>query len=339
MRIAFNLLNCGLGNNGGSQTIIRMANELSELGNEVNILINQPNRFTWFDIPENLILRIKDEIPQFDIIIATGCSTVDSTITYELLPIEKKFYWIRAIEDWAMPMNKLILGYISGLNLIVNSEWQRRFIHDRTGIVSSLVYSGLPIDEIYEKIEMASNDYVINGAEYTGINIGALASKKSRKRFKDVIEIAHKLNEKKILNKLILISNEQIETPDNINAEVIVRPDMLNKIKAMYECDVWLSTTINEGLHIPPLEAGLSGCLLVSRDREESGVSDYCVNNFSSLNYLDNDEAVNQVIKFLKMKTRERTFINDNFNSIVHNKIGTVRDNAKKMLKVFRDGI
>ena len=338
MRIAFNLLNCGLGNNGGSQTIIRMANELSILGHKVNILINQPNKFTWFDVSENLILRIKDEIPQFDIIIATGCSTVTSTLEYNKLPIEKKFYWIRAIETWAMPINKLILGYMSGLKLIVNSEWQRRFIYNKTNLTSDLVYSGIPFNEINQVKKELKESGIFN-VGHTGINVGALASKKSRKRFKDVIDIAYKLNEKKILNKLILISNEQIEMPDNINVEVIVQPDMLNKIKAMYKCDIWLSTTINEGLHIPPLEAGLSGCMLVSRDDEESGVSDYCVNNFSSLNYLDNNEAVNQIIKFLKMKTKERTLINDNFNSIVHRKIGSVRDNAKKMLKVFTDGI
>ena len=79
MRIAFNLLDCGLGNNGGSQTIIRMADELYMLGHNVKILLNQPNRFTWFDVPNDLLLYEGDlnfAHGGLDIMIATGCSTV-----------------------------------------------------------------------------------------------------------------------------------------------------------------------------------------------------------------------------------------------------------------------
>ena len=38
MRITFNLINCGLGNNGGTQTIVRSANTLRELGHDVFII-------------------------------------------------------------------------------------------------------------------------------------------------------------------------------------------------------------------------------------------------------------------------------------------------------------
>ena len=49
MRIIFSLLDCGLANNGGSQTIIRMAEELKSIGNDVIIATNV-NNFTWFKV-------------------------------------------------------------------------------------------------------------------------------------------------------------------------------------------------------------------------------------------------------------------------------------------------
>ena len=346
MRIAFNLLNCGLGNNGGSQTIIRMAKELSKLNHDVKILLNQPNKFTWFEIPEDLLLYEGDITPEFDVMVATGCSTVESTLKYDKLPMDKKFYWIRAIEDWAMPLEKLIEGYKSGLKLIVNSEWQQKYIYFFKNKLPELVYSGVPIKRIQKEVEVVSENWAI--INHSNINVGALASKKSRKRFEDVIDIAYKLNERKVLNKLILISNEGIDKLkklfdfkklDNINVEVIVQPELCDKIRAMRECDVWLSTTINEGLHIPPLEAGLCGCLLVSRDEYRSGVSDYCIHNETSLNYKNNDEAVEHIVRFSTMPKRERVSINRNLINIIHNKIGTVKDNAERMLKVMADEI
>jgi hypothetical protein len=349
MRIAFNLLDCGLGNNGGSQTIIRMADKLFRLGHEVNILINQPNRFTWFDIPDGLILKIKNTIPQYDVMIATGCSTVKSTLAYNLLPIYKKFYWIRAIEDWAMSIDKLMKGYRSGLNLMVNSEWQQRYIFEKTGIFSDLIYSGIPFDEINEVKKELKESGIFNTG-HTGLWVGALASKKSRKRFIDVVDIAYKLKEKNLLSKLLLVSNESEDELNNlfdlskINGcyELFKQPSMYEKLKIMHSCDVWLSTTINEGLHIPPLEAALCGCLLLSRNGYKSGISDYCIDNLTSFNYTYNDDAVERVGDYLKINLGGRLNLKEkmkeNFNSIIYGKIGSVEVNARRMLRVLGNG-
>jgi hypothetical protein len=345
MRIAFNLLDCGLGNNGGSQTIIRMAYQLFLLGHDVNILINQPNRFTWFDIPKDLIFEIKDEIPQYDIMIATGCSTVKSILAYNKLPMDKKFYWIRAIETWAMPLYELIVGYGSGLHLIVNSEWQRRFIYSKTGIIADIVYSGLPLTEIRDNLFGISK--LKSFFDFSGkLIIGALASKKDRKRFKDIIDICTKLSNENLIDRLVLIGNEDFEKIksvlnldkiDKFKIEYYKQPPMTEKIMAMLNCDIWLSTTVNEGLHIPPLEAALCGCFLISRDKEESGLSDYSIDNYTSFNYLNNNDAVRQIKRFNKLTKEDKIQFNNRLYDIIRYKIGSVESNANKMLKVFNN--
>jgi len=47
MKINFNLMKCGLGDNGGSQTIIKTANKLSEFGHDVKIVDTIENKHTW----------------------------------------------------------------------------------------------------------------------------------------------------------------------------------------------------------------------------------------------------------------------------------------------------
>ena len=346
MNIAFNLLNCGLGNNGGSQTIIRMADELYMLGHSVKILLNQPNKFTWFDIPNDLISYEGDVTPEFDVMIATGCSTVESTIKYNKLPMSRKFYWIRAIETWAQTLEELIHGYSSGLGLIVNSEWQRRFIWKHTNLVPNLVYSGLPLRMISDKIYGMSK-YKMFSDECDKVIVGALASKKSRKRFSDVIDIAYKLTHEGLLDELVLIGNEDFEKIKSIfgftnlsglNIRYLKQPHMDDKLKAMLNCDVWLSTTVNEGLHIPPLEAALCGCFLVSRDKEESGLSDYSIDNYTSFNYLSNNDAAIKIGKFMGLSKTEKIYFSDRISHIMFHKIGSVSENAKRMIKVIGNG-
>ena len=344
MRIAFNLLDCGLGNNGGSQTIIRMADELYMLGHNVNILINQPNKFTWFKVPNDLIFEVEDEIPQYDIMIATGCSTVASTLAYKKLSISKKFYWIRAIETWAMPPDELVKGYSSGLGLMVNSEWQRRFVYEKTGKVADIIYSGLPMRTITDKIFGMNKYKMAIDNDKKKVIVGALASKKDRKRFTDIIDIAHKLNQRGLLEELVLIGNESLDKIksvfnlidlDGLSIRYFKQPDMDEKLGVMLNCDVWLSTSINEGLHIPSLEAAICGCFLISRDKEESGLSDYSINDYTSFNYLSNDDAVIQIKRFMSLIKEDRVQFNNRIYELIKYKIGSIDENAMRMLKAF----
>jgi glycosyltransferase involved in cell wall biosynthesis len=41
--------------------------------------------------------------------------------------------------------------------------------------------------------------------------------------------------------------------------------------------DVWMSPTMSEGLHLPPAEAGMTGCPTVGTDAPLSGLQDYLI--------------------------------------------------------------
>jgi glycosyltransferase involved in cell wall biosynthesis len=58
--------------------------------------------------------------------------------------------------------------------------------------------------------------------------------------------------------------------------------------------DIWLATSMLEGLHMPPAEAMITGCPVVGTDAEMSGTEDYLVHNKTGI------VTNNDVISFIK---------------------------------------
>ena len=114
MNIAFNMTQCGLGNNGGTRTILLCAKVLEELGHKCDI-IGVSDRFTWFE-HKPIIPYVPDDL---DAVIATACTTVMSTLSMDV-PV--KAWYIRAHEDWAMSDKQLKELYNSGIINLVNSK-------------------------------------------------------------------------------------------------------------------------------------------------------------------------------------------------------------------------
>ena len=80
MRIVFNLLNTGLGNNGGSLTLIKSANMLKKMKHDVTVVDSGRNKNTWVALEaKHEIIPDHTRIPYADVIIATGIKSVDST--------------------------------------------------------------------------------------------------------------------------------------------------------------------------------------------------------------------------------------------------------------------
>ena len=100
MKLTFDLRRTGLGNNGGSATIIKSANMLQKLGHEVFIIDSIKNKHTWnkLEVP-HLICKKNKEIPNADIIIATGYRSAQTTVDAPKR-CGVKFHWIRAWETW-----------------------------------------------------------------------------------------------------------------------------------------------------------------------------------------------------------------------------------------------
>uniref|UniRef100_A0A6M3L127 Putative glycosyltransferase n=1 Tax=viral metagenome TaxID=1070528 RepID=A0A6M3L127_9ZZZZ len=342
MDIAFNLVKCNLGNNGGSQSIIRMACALRKLGHNINILIDRPSRFTWFPFPNELLKQVGKYIskwPRYDKIIATGCSTVWDTIEYPHLWLGNKFYWVRGYESWAMNEHDLLMGYRSGLNILVNSEWLQRGVFDMYDIDSRILYPGLPVKEIESSLSPIRKSLDKWGV-LDKVIIGALYYvDKETKRFSDVIVIANKLQKLGKFGKLFLFGDKPIDIKylnelSNINHEFVLRPNMIEKISLMSQCDIWLSTSINEGLHIPPMEAGLCGCNLVANGLASSGTLDYAEEEVTAKLFISCEIAVENILKYMD-NPDIRLEHSNNLKGCLLNKIGSVEDNAKKFITLL----
>ena len=299
MKIVFNLLNVGLGNNGGSRTIIKCANVLSSLGQDVTLLLNQPNGFTWSKIKSKVLYG--DNHPPCDVSIATGFKSLKSTIKS---PAAKKYCYVRGLERWVVNEKELFRMY-KKVNCIVNSEWLRDYF-SKNGISSKLIYPGLDFDRFH----------IINGPRVK--DLGALYSKRhTTKRHCDAQALSISMRKKfKMLNKNIVNASEE-----SLRL-------WYNKIK------VWFSPSELEGLHNPPMEAGLCGCALVCTDHYMSGVLDFAVNRKTALIYpARNLQVARSYIEELLGNETLRNELNKNLRVVLKNKIGSRKENMSQLIR------
>uniref|UniRef100_A0A6M3KI38 Putative glycosyltransferase n=1 Tax=viral metagenome TaxID=1070528 RepID=A0A6M3KI38_9ZZZZ len=344
MKILLNLVGTGLGNNGGSQSIIRMALELSKLNNDVKILLDSVNRFDWFDGFDHLLQYVNnvDEMmwPKCDVIIATGCGTVKSTLYYPYVSIKNKFYWIRGHETWSMCEDDLFKNYKSGLRLLVNSEWLKEMIFRKCNIPSIIQYPGYVDGDSYR----LGITYVRGRID--DIRIGILYyDDKPTKRFDQALNIVCRLNNlnKRTRVSLVLfgnkpINNRYMEYFNRISYKYYLKPTYEEKINLMKSCHIWLATTELEGLHIPPIEAGLCGCNLVVKGLYSSGMSDYVIDEFSAKTFLTCEEAVEKTLEYSNNE-KERMNHMLNLQTLLVNKIGSVQNNALKFQKILEQSL
>lgn len=298
MKIVFNLQSTGLGNNGGSRTLIKCAETLQDLGNEVTLWCSA-NNYKW----DKIKVPVKSRLPKCDVIVATGYSSVPSTVSAN---IKKKFYYIRGFELWCASEYKLLRSYKS-LNCIVNSEWLQRYMQ-KHGMSAHLIYPGVDFD-IFGK-DIADRDPIIGG----------LYSKKhATKRHDDVIKIGKRLGYK------VLLLNRDISNPSPVELR-----KFYNKIK------VWVSPSELEGLHNCPFEAALCGCSLVVTDHKYGGVSDYAINEETALVYPARRlEVAEDHVKQLMKNGELRSDLNENIQRLLRTKIRSRKQNMKTMVNIF----
>ena len=67
MRIVFDLRKVGLGNNGGSFTLIKSGNTLVDMGHDVTFVDSGKNQHTWVPLKANhKVVRQKAKLPKND---------------------------------------------------------------------------------------------------------------------------------------------------------------------------------------------------------------------------------------------------------------------------------
>lgn len=327
MKIIFNLIGVGLGNNGGSNNLVRSANKLFSLGEDITIIDSGSSKYTWNKI-EVPYIKIND-ISRVDgnIIIGTGTGSIDSTNKSK---IKNKYLWIRGYETWNMPEYKLVsILKESKTKKLVNSICLQRKLKSH-GIEAPIVRPGHSFDELFPLNIRKNNKKIILGGLY---NEG---KKRLKKRTNWILEcysiLKHKYN-----IELYMFGSDG--TPSSlVLSKFFKNPDVNLKNKIYNEIDIWLSPSELEGLHVAPAEAMLTECSVVGNNSELSGTEDYLIDNDTGLVSENNFKSFLSNVEILVKHKSIRTELGKNGR----NKILSLGDrdyNMKKFIKLLKEDI
>lgn len=313
MKIIFNGLNSGLGNNGGSRTILLSQKVLKQLGHKC-VVVSTKDEFTWFDHD-----GVVDYIPRnADAVINIAAVDYKSTLN---MPVEKKFAWWRAHESWSMPESTLMELYRDKrIKNIVNSKGLQRKLKEEAHADSVVVYQGIDFD-LWENRQLRPKDK---------IRIGALHTKQPRKRWKDFVKLAKILGTDKyeyVGMGSAAPKNAGFLTDFKENANV----EELNNLYS--SCHIWVATTVSEGLHNVPMEASLCGCLVVCAREPLNGMMyDYAFDGKTAMIYDKKD--IQQAAELIK--DPDWSLI-PNMQDHLRSEIGTREENMHRMLTYLED--
>ena len=322
MKVLFNVYNTGLGNNGGSLTLVRSANTLLEYGIDVKVVDSGVNQYTWDTLyAEHIIVKDVEKFPYADIVIATGMKSVQSTLDCSS-PI--KMHWIRGYETWVYPEHKLIQILKESPTIkIVNSLCLEKKLKDNK-IGSFIIRPGYDIEDYYPT--NVRTDKIILGGIY---NEG---SKRKTKRVDWIFKCFSALKSKYKDIELWMYGAE------NIPGLVTYYKKDANRDEKNYiynNVSIWLSPSELEGLHMPPAEAGLTECCVVGSEAEMSGTQDYLTHNVTGLVSKDDfDSFIKMVIYALENKEVRQTLGKNLRTKIIS--LGSRKDNMYKLLELMK---
>ena len=283
MKILFNLISCGLGNNGGTSTIIKSANTLQKLDHEVIIVDSGKNQHTWNSIEcDHIIVKNLSDFPKGDAVIATGFKSVDTTI--KLPPsCGKKYHYIRLLENYHYSNIQDFINVIKAPTIkIVNSICLQRKLLTTYNEPSIIIRPGYDFDKIYPLNIRGENREIIIGGLY---NEG---SKRKNKRT-EWISFTYEFLKQKYNIKLYMFGSDGI--PKFYTDLYIKNPSFEEKNKLFNMIDIWLSPSCSEGLHLTPAEALLTECSVVGNNSELSGTEDFLIDSETGLVSENNIES------------------------------------------------
>ena len=290
MKICFNMSGVGLANNGGSRTLIRCAETLTNLGYDA-FFWSGKSRYTWHDAKIKLVSSKTP--PKCDVLIATGANSYESTASFSGL----RAAYVRGLELWKAKESRLLELFRKMDVVFVNSEWQKCYLEGHN-IASILQYPG--IDDWF---------FVKNPDELPNrVGIGALCNTR------------HKTKKSKDIDALINSYGLPIH---QLNKD-IKRPTREQLNNWYNRLGIWFSPSELEGLHNPPYEAILAGCVVVATNAVRGGTSDYVIHDKTGLVYQAGNltEAATYINRLVR-DTSYRLRLWKNANDLVRTKFGT----------------
>jgi len=317
MKIAFNSYGVGYGNNGGTQTVYRMAIALSEMGHKVELLSHVKNCFTWFTLPKN-VKHITSNKTDADVVVDVSTASIKYVKSKD-----KRFLWLRGLETWRISLEEILQDVINYEGeVLVNSKRLQNVFIKNLGLTYKIQYSGIPID-----------DFVNSNSKSDGFSIGALYSKRKIKNWALSDYVFNNL--KKNYGDKFKFFAFGVDEMKKGSVYYAKNPSFNHKLKILNSCDLWLATSINEGLHIPPMEASLCGACIVAPKNEDSGVMDYAKEG-TALMYVSREEAYEKVVYAIEHREEIKS-LNESMNKIIRDEIGDIQMNADKLMKIIGD--
>jgi hypothetical protein len=301
MKIVFDASVCGLGNNGGSRTIVKSCRALNALGHDASILVYN-NQYTFEPI-DDLVNYNKFLRP--DAVVHVSISEVHRGYDYV-----KRFYWMRGIEDWRDPRWKESTSefLLSGGTIIANSSWiASQFKHH-----VPIVFAGMDFDNLLPP----------EGKLIYQRGIGALQSNRKTKCFSEFIKLLHNLRGR---HDYYSFGTGRC---DHIMVNHIMLPTDHQKMNVYRSCSHWFAPTEWEGFHNVPAEACIEGgCAIVCKRLPANGMGDYATEE-TALRYSSEDELLEC---FGRPYSHKVSLMQEKLRADV----GTREENMKKLLEVI----
>ena len=328
MKIIFDLRNVGLGNQGGSSTLVKSGNTLVKMGHEVIFIDSGKNQHTWDKLlADHKIIKNQSQVPNADFIIATGYKSVSETC---LAPKAAgiKCHWIRGWEQWqgseTWIINKILKSpTIKLVNGICLQKKLKSF-----GIGSYLIRPGYDFENFtIMNLRTDRNCLVIGGLNKQSKHVNT-------KRTAWVFETVKGLK-RKYGNKIKLWMFGMDNLPTGAVVDHYVKNPTIHEKNILYNnVDIWLATSMLEGLHIPPAEAMMTECCVVGTNAELSGTEDYLVNNETGIvSNNDLNSFIYEVDKLSQNKNLRKLLGKNARNKILE--LGNRKQNMQILIDLF----
>ena len=243
MNIAFYAMVSGLGNNGGTNTIVRTANELIKMGHDVDILA----RVDYFNKVSHRPCIDRVDRVEYDAVIGVSYMDIQNMHKQFLLGYEEKKYW------WMRLWDSERIGWTGVTQLammqptFVNGEWMQKELENH-GVKSKLLRQG--VDSDY---------WVPDESKRIPLRVGSCYRPEPRKCQGDF--------------RLL----EGIWKAASFNSVRDLSPEDL---RSWYQSlEYFLAPARLEGCPNTVLEAALCGCKVIARRQKEAGVAELLGDN------------------------------------------------------------
>lgn len=330
MKIIFDLRNVGLGNNGGSMTLVRSGNALVKLGHEVHFIDSGKNQHTWNELIANHIVVKQDKkIPDADMIIATGYKSVIKTLNAPRR-CGIKAHWIRGWETWQMPEDKIVKSILKAPTVkLVNSICLQNKLN-KYGVSSKIIRPGYDLDELYHTHKRIFRD--------VPVTIGGLYTTGKHEKIKRTnwVYSTYDLLKAKGYNVELWMFGTKKPSIGNVD-RFFHMPTTEEKLWMYNYIDIWLAPAMQEGLHMPPAEAMMTECPVVSTNAEMSGTQDYMVHGSTGLVSHNNISAFSNCVETLvKDSWKYREIMGVNARKKIES-LGDRETNMNKLIEYIKE--